>query len=79
MQANYTDLSCQLGGFTLNGNIQNGTAQSNTVVTINDPSVIVDSSGRDIIDTSGALLYTNKFIKIKVGSQFYYLPIYQFN
>jgi hypothetical protein len=69
MQANYNDLSCQLGGFTLNGNIQNGTAQSGIVVTINDPTAIVNNP---VIDTSG-----NHFLKIKVGSHFYYLPVYQ--
>ena len=78
MQANYNILGCQLGGLTLNGNIQNGTAQNNTVLTINDPAVIFDSSGHTIIDTSGALLHTKNFIKIKIGSGFYYLPVYQF-
>lgn len=77
MQANYNILGCQLGGLTLNGNIQNGTAQNSTVLTINDPAVIFDSSGHTIVDTSGAL--TNKFIKIKIGSEFYYLPVYQFS
>jgi hypothetical protein len=79
MNANYNTLSCQLGGLTLNGNIQNGTAQNSTVLSINDPSAIFDSSGHTIIDTSGALLHTQNFIKIKIGSEFYYLPVYQFS
>ena len=69
MQANYNVLGCKLGEFTLNGNIQNGTATSNTVVVINDPAAIVNNP---VIDTSG-----KQFLKIKVGSQFYYLPVYQ--
>ncbi len=65
MQANYNNLSCQLGGLVLNGNIQNGTAQSNTVLTINDPSVVVDVSG-------------SQFLKIKIGQEFMYVPVYKF-
>ena len=61
-------LSCQLGGLTLNGNVQNGTAQSYTILTINDPGVLYDSSG---------LVHTSKFVKVKIGSEYYYMPLYQ--
>ena len=49
--SNFKGISCQLGGLTLNGNYSNGTAQSLTFVTINDPAVIqhhVDSSGTPV-------------------------------
>jgi len=73
LNSNFLGLSCQLGGLTLNGNVANGTAQSYTVVTINDPAVIVDSSG---------LTHTNKYIKIQIGpvgsaNSDYYLPLYR--
>ena len=38
--SNFKGIGCQLGGLTLNGNVANGTAQSVTFVTINDPTVI---------------------------------------
>jgi len=38
--SNFKGIGCQLGGLTLNGNILNGTAQSITFVTVNDPTVI---------------------------------------
>ena len=38
--SNFKEVGCQLGGLTLNGNVANGTAQSVTFVTINDPTVI---------------------------------------
>jgi len=65
---NFLNLSCQLGGLTLNGNVVNGTAQNYNIVTINDPSVIRDSSG---------LTHSTKFLQIKVGLEIYYLPVYQ--
>jgi hypothetical protein len=68
LNSNFKKLSCQLGGLTLNGNVANGTAQSYTVVTINDPAVIV---------TNGGLNHSNKYLKIKVGADDYYLPLYE--
>jgi hypothetical protein len=67
LNSNFRNLSCQLGGLTLNGNIANGTAQSNTVITINDPEVKI---------TSGSLVLSGKFLKVKVGSEYFYLPLY---
>ena len=66
---NSNSLSCQLGGFTLNGNVANGTAQDLTVVTINDPSVAQILSPLPTI--------TTKFLKINIGGVIYYLPLYQ--
>lgn len=65
---NNLNLSCQLGGLTLNGNVANGTAQTYTVITINDPAVIQSVS---------PLQVSGKFIKIKIGQDDYYLPLYQ--
>ena len=64
---NSNSISCQLGGFTLNGNVANGTAQDLTVITINDPNV-----AQTLTKT-----ITGKFLKINVGNDFYYLPLYQ--
>jgi hypothetical protein len=64
---NSNSISCQLGGFTLNGNVTNGTAQDLTVITINDPNV-----AQTLTKT-----ITGKFLKINVGNAFYYLPLYQ--
>ena len=68
LNANFLQISTQLGGLTLNGNVANGTAQSYTVVTINDPAVVQNVSKSQV---------AGKFLKIKVGSEFYYLPLYQ--
>ena len=67
LNSNFRNLSCQLGGLTLNGNVANGTAQSYNVVTINDPA-IAQSVQKTI---------TGKFLQINVGGVFYYVPLYQ--
>lgn len=72
LNSNFLGLSCQLGGLTLNGNVANGTAQSLTVVTINDPAVVQTLSKT----------ITGKFLKIQIGpvgsaNSVYYLPLYQ--
>ena len=64
---NSNSLSCQLGGFTLNGNVANGTAQGLTVITINDPGAAMT-----ITPT-----ITTEFLKINIGGVIYYLPLYQ--
>ena len=64
---NSNSLSCQLGGFTLNGNVSNGTAQDLTVITINDPNV-----AQTLTKT-----ITTEFLKINIGGVIYYLPLYQ--
>ena len=63
------NLSCQLGGLTLNGNVANGTAQNYNIITINDPAVIIQ-------DPSG-VSFTNNYIQLKIGSETYLLPLYQ--
>ena len=65
---NSRNLSCQLGGLTLNGNVAQGTAQSYNVVTINDPAVVYDSSG---------VTMTTKFLPVKIAGSIYYMPLYQ--
>jgi len=79
--ANFKNLSCQLGGLRLNGkvsypaeyNINGGTAESLTVITIDDTDVKLDVTKQ----------FTGKYIRIKIGNtgdnsvDFYYLPLYQ--
>ena len=66
--ANFKSVSTQLGGLTLNGIASQGTAQSLIVMKIDDQSVA---------QTFESLNQTDKFIQIKVGSEIYYLPLYQ--
>lgn len=66
--ANFRNLSCQLGGLTLNGNVSQGTASNVSVFTINDPAVLQDSSGMTI---------TDKCVKVFVGGIAYFIPLYQ--
>ena len=70
LNSNFRNLSCQLGGFTLNGNVTNGTAIDKTLITINDPDV---TTGITPVDTSTI----KKWLKIKVGADNYFLPLYQ--
>ena len=72
--SNFRKLSCELGGFTLNGNISQQTAFSATVVTIDDPAVTQTLSKT----------ITGKFLEVKVGSnnsntktESFYIPLYQ--
>ena len=79
--ANFKNLSCQLGGLRLNGRVDysdipgvnGGTAQSYNVLTIDDTASIIEDSKT----------ITGKFIRIKIGNtgddsvDFYYLPLYQ--
>ena len=67
LDSNFKDLSCQLGGFTLNGNVANGTAQDLTVITINDPNV-----AQTLTKT-----ITTEFLQVNIGGVIYYLPLYQ--
>jgi hypothetical protein len=64
---NSNSISCQLGGFTLNGNVTNGTAQGLTVITINDPNVA----------QTLAPSITTEFLQVNIGGVIYYLPLYQ--
>jgi len=77
LNSNFLGLSCQLGGLTLNGNVANGTAQTYTVVTINDPAVI-----QTIAQIGRIPEMTSSFLQIQIGpvsdpNNTYYLPLYQ--
>jgi hypothetical protein len=65
---NAKSLSCQLGALTLNGNVANATAQSYTLLTINDPAAIQTTTRTQVPD---------KFLKVMVGQETFYLPVYQ--
>ena len=67
LDSNFKNLSCQLGGLTLNGNVENKTAQNYTILTINDPFVAQTLSNS----------ITDKFLQVNIGNQIYYLPLYQ--
>jgi hypothetical protein len=76
LSSNFSNLSCQLGGFTLNGNINSQTAQSATIITINDPAVILNPS----INSPTPVGYLRVSIGIKndnSGPEYYYIPLYQ--
>ena len=65
--SNFKNLSCQLGGLRLNGNVAQGTASSLNLVTINDPSV-----AQTLTKT-----ITGKFLQVNIGGEDYYVPLYQ--
>jgi len=67
LDSNYKNLSCQLGGLTLNGNVSQGTASSVNVVTINDPSVVQTLNKN----------FTGNFLQVNVSGTNYYIPLYQ--
>jgi len=67
LDSNFRNLSCQLGGLTLNGNVTAGTASSLNVVTINDPTAAQTLSKT----------ITTEFLQVNVGGTIYYLPLYQ--
>ena len=66
LDTNYRNLSCQLGGLTLNGNVSQGTASSVNVVTINDPTVAQTLSKT----------ITGKFLQVNISGTIYYIPLY---
>jgi hypothetical protein len=65
--SNFKNLSCQLGGLTLNGIVSQGTAKSMNIVTIDD-----STAAQTLTKT-----ITSKFIQINVAGIFYYIPLYQ--
>jgi hypothetical protein len=67
MDSNYKNISGQLGGLTLNGNVSQGTASSLNVVTINDPSVVQTLSKN----------FTGNFLQVNISGTNYYIPLYQ--
>ena len=67
LDANFKNLSCQVGGLTLNGNVSQGTAISLNAFTINDPA-----TAQTLTKT-----ITSKFVQVTIGGVIYYLPLYQ--
>ena len=67
LDSNFKNLSCQLGGLTLNGNVSQGTASSLNVVSINDPTV-AQTLSKSI---------TGKFLQVNIGNELFYIPLYQ--
>jgi len=65
--SNFKNLSCQVGGLTLNGNVSQGTGISLNVLTVNDPTV-----AQTLTKT-----ITGKFVQITISGTVYYLPLYQ--
>ena len=65
--ANFRNLSCQLGGLRLNGIVSQGTASSLNVVTIDD-SVVAQTLTKTI---------TGKFLQVNVVGTLYFIPLYQ--
>ena len=79
LDSNFRNLSCQLGGFRLNGQVSyagvvpsvtGGTAQSLNVMVIDDSAAAQDLSG-DLPSI------TTKFLQVNVGGNIYYIPLYQ--
>ena len=76
LDSNFKNLSCQLGGFRLNGQlsyegitpvVNSGTAQSLNVITIDDPS-----AAQVLTKT-----ITTNFLQVTVGKEVFYIPLYQ--
>jgi len=78
LDANFKSMSCQLGGLRLNGivnysnqspspPITTGTAQSLTVITIDDAAAAQTLTK----------IITNKFLQVQISGINYYLPLYQ--
>jgi len=85
LDANYKNLSCQLGGLSLNGilnynnpTINGGTAQSLRVITIDDPAVV--QAPHVVNEIVGYLeVKVGNITSIGVGdfSKPFYIPLYQ--
>ena len=67
LDSNFKNLSCQLGGLTLNGNVAQGTASTLNIVTINDPTV-AQTLTKNI---------TGQFLQININQINYFIPLYQ--
>ena len=75
LDANFKSVSCQLGGLRLNGiatypitipSITSGTAQSLSVITIDDPAVV----------QSKTVSTVRGYLQVNVGINPYYIPLY---
>jgi hypothetical protein len=67
LDTNFRNLSCQLGGLTLNGNVTQSTASSLNVLNVNDPSVAQTLSKT----------ITGKFLQVNISGENYFIPLYQ--
>ncbi len=67
MDSNFRKVSCQLGGLTLNGIVSQGTAIDKNIIKIDDATV-----AQTLTKT-----ITTKFLQVKIGTEQYYLPLYQ--
>jgi hypothetical protein len=67
LDANFKNLSSQLGGIRLNGIVSQGTASSLNVITIDD-SAAAQTLSKSI---------TGEFLQVTVNGTIYYLPLYQ--
>jgi hypothetical protein len=67
MDSNFRNASCQLGGLTLNGIINQGTAQNLNVINIDD-----STSAQTLTKT-----ITGKFLQVNVAGVKYFIPLYQ--
>ena len=65
--SNFRNLSCQLGGLTLNGIVSQGTAGSLNVITIDDSNVVQTLSPT----------FISKFIQVNIAGEIYYLPLFK--
>ena len=65
--SNFRNLSCQLGGLTLNGIVTQGTASSENIITIDD-STAAQTLSKTI---------TGQFLQVSVAGVNYFIPLYQ--
>ena len=73
--SNFRNLSCQLGGLSLNGNVAQQTASSYTVVTINDPAVVRHPTLNNSTTPVG-------YLQLAIGNtgsgpNYFYVPLFQ--
>lgn len=67
MNANFKTSSCQLGGFTLNGIVAQGTAISQNVINVDDSTVAQTLSKSA----------TGKYLQVNIAGTLYYIPLFQ--
>ena len=74
LDANFKSVSCQLGGLRLNGivnystpGITSGTAQSLSVITIDDPDTVQTTSRTT----------PKGYLQVKIAGSDYYIQLYQ--
>lgn len=68
VDSNFKKISCQLGGLRMNGIVDNSTALSDTVLTIDD--------GDCIQQFTPPLSSISGYLRVKIEGTDYYLPLY---